>query len=67
MDASSAARLRKGDKITVRWGSDGTQAAEVLGPPISSGKIPVRKYRANSRKWTGRVLVSPREIIGRRA
>ena len=56
--------IRFGDEITVRYGSVGTQRAKVERPfnPIT-GKLYVRKYRANSGRWTGLTAIVPREIL----
>lgn len=45
-------------------GAVGLQLAEVLGASRPDGRVPVRKWRAQGRKWTGRVLVGQGEIRG---
>lgn len=57
--------LRPCQHITVRYGTDGKQVAEVIGlvGRAGSDRIKVRKYLRNSRRWTGPVRIHASEII----
>lgn len=55
--------LSSGRKVRVPFGSKGSQLAEVVDPRIDSkGRLKVRKWRANSDRWTGVVKVLAHEI-----
>ena len=50
-----------GDRVKVRFGSFGTQLAEVVR--FGRRYIYVRKYRAKSGVWTGIVPIDPSTVI----
>jgi len=50
-----------GDKIKVRFGSFGTQLAEVVR--FSRRSVYVKKYRAKSKTWTGPVRIDPSSVL----
>lgn len=52
-----------GDLVWVRWSSWGRQRAQVLSLP-KRGRVTVKKWRANSRRWTGPVRVPVSDLIG---
>ena len=56
-------RVRRGSLIVVKFGNRGGQLAEVLGDPRADGRIPVRKWRRTSRRWTLRVFVRAGEVL----
>lgn len=57
-----ASVLRRGDLLVIAFGGKGRQLAEVLGPLTPAGKLPVRKWRANSARWTDRTFIRPDAI-----
>lgn len=65
MTKAEASRLRAGDKVFVKYGTNGKQLAVLFGAMTTGGRVPLRKFRANSRRWTNRMTVAPSEIIGR--
>lgn len=68
MTQEDAMKLKNGDRVYVSWGRKGRQLAVLVADPYHRAGalvVPVQKYRANSRSWTGRIGVFPREILGR--
>ena len=50
------------DMVLVRFGAFGTQLARIVGFRKSGDPI-VFKWRANSRRWTKGITLTPRSII----
>lgn len=61
---AAAGVLSRGHLVVVRFGGRGQQVALVLGSPRDNGRVPVMKWRANSRRWTTRVFVTAAEVLG---
>ena len=61
--ANAYYNLKAGDRVVVRWGSNGSQKARVVGR-TSTGRVKVQKYRANSRRWTKPTTIRVSELIG---
>jgi len=68
-DAVGCSRTSKGegsmqvdDMVLVRFGAFGTQLARIVGFRKSGDPI-VFKWRANSRRWTKGITLTPRSII----
>lgn len=56
--------LVTGELILVRYGSDGHQLAQVERPVTGNpSKVWVRKFRANSRRWTNPVQIAATDIV----
>lgn len=63
MDRTFAA-LPPGSILRVRWGSKGSQVAVLEGPVTGSiTRAWVRKYRANSGRWTNPVKIKLRAVL----
>jgi len=59
--------LKPGDRVDVKYGGNiGRQQAIVVGVDPLGHSLKVRKYRTNSRSWTGVVRVLAEDVLERR-
>lgn len=56
--------LRCGNEVLITYGARGTQRAVIVNPrPTAKGRVQVKKFRANSGRWTTPVYIHFTQIL----